>query len=202
MNKARKVLPPRPAPNGKERRNLAREAARTYDTVPKVRADGLPEELEKTLEIDGYEVLVVLRLTDQDEVVIHRITVGDNRPERGQPYASTSQLSRVLAGLPFNLFQTDALREWPDYAMRQTQSGEWRWPDLEAVNRAKHRLGDGIEQAARIYLDHEKHSPVKAVAEQLNIGYETARKRIKTARERGLVPEAPGRGRRSHRKED
>ena len=202
MNKARKVLPPPLAPSGKERRNLAREAARAYETVPKVRADGLPEELEKSLEVDGYEVLVVLRLTDEDEVVIDRITVGDNRPERGQPYASTSKLSRVLSGLPLNLFQNDALREWPDFAMRQTQSDEWRWPDLEAVNRAQHRLGDGVEQAARIYLEHEGHAPLKAVTEQLNIRREAARKRIRTARERGLVPEAPGRGRRSRRKED
>ena len=202
MKKARKVLPPRPAPSGEERRNLALEAARAFDTASTVRSDGLPRELEQRHERNGYEVLVVFRLTEQDGVVIHRITVGDNRPERGQPYANTSRLSRVLEKLPLSLWRNEALREWPEFAMRATASQEWRGPDAEAIERARRQLGDGIEQAALIYLEHEKHSPVKAVAEQLNIGYETARKRIKTARERGLVPEAPGRGRRSRRKED
>jgi transposase len=87
--------------------------------------------------------------------------------------------------------------------MSETAPGEWRDdPTPAAVNRAKRRLGDGVEQAARIYLAHEGYDPIVAVSKQLEIGYETARKRIAAARKRGLVPKAPGKGQRSHRQED
>ncbi len=202
MKKARKVLPPRRGPKGDERRNLALEAARGYETPPLVRPDGLPREIERHEDRDGFEVLVVLRLTDDDDVVIHRVTIGDNRPERGQAYANTSTLSRVLEGLPLARWRDEALREWPTFAMSETSPGEWRDGTPEAVSRAKRRLGDGVEQAAHIYLAHEGNEPTVVVSRQLGIGYETARKRIKAARERGLVPKAPGQGQRSHRQED
>jgi hypothetical protein len=202
MKKARKVLPPRRGPKGDERRNLALEAAHGYEPSPLVRPDGLPREIERHEDRDGFEVLIVFRLTDDDDVVIHRVTIGDNRPVRGQAYANTSTLSRVLEGLPLTRWRDEALREWPTFAMNETAPGEWRDGTPEAVNRAKCRLGDGVEQAARIYLAHEGYDPVVAVSKQLEIGYETARKRISAARKRGLVPKAPGQGQRSHRQED
>jgi hypothetical protein len=202
MQKARKVRPPRQGPRGDERRDLVLEAARAFDRGPEVRPDGLPREREWPAERDGFEVLVVFRLTDDDEVVVDRLTLGDNRPGRGQRPATPSKLAEVLESLPLARWRDEALREWPMSAMRETAPGEWRGPAPEAVERARERLGDGVEQAARIYLEHEGHAPVRAVEEQLGIKYETARKRINKARERGLLPEAPGRGRRSHRQED
>lgn len=202
MPKARKVPPPRPGPRGDERRDLVLEGERAFDRPPEVRPDGVPRELEWRDERDGYEVLVVFRLTDDDEVVVDRLTIGDNRPGRGQRHAPPSRLSRVLEQLPLARWRDDVLRGWPSSAMRESAPGEWRGPAPEAVERARRRLGDGVEQAARIYLEHEGHAPVRAVEEQLGIEYETARKRIKAARDRGLLPEAPGRGRRSHRQED
>ena len=202
MPSARKVRPPKPRPRGDERRDLVLEGARAFDRPTEVRDDGLLREREWHAERDGFEVLVVFRLTDDDEVVVDRLAIADNRPERGQRHATPSKLARVLEGLPLARWRDEALREWPSSAMRETAPGEWRGPAPEAVKRARRRLGDGVEQAARVYLEHDGHAPTRAVADQLGIEYEAARKRIKAARERGLLPEAPGRGRRSHRQED
>jgi hypothetical protein len=201
MGKALKVRPPRPGPRGDERRDLVLEAAEAFDRPLEVR-DGLPREQEVHDERDGFEVLVVFRLTDDDEVVVDRLAIGDNRPARGLPHAPPSRLSRVLESLPLARWRDEALRDWPWSAMRETAPGEWRGPAPEAVERARRQLGGGVEQAARVYLEHDGHAPTKAVAEQLSIPYETARSRIRAARERGLLPEAPGRGRRSRGQEE
>jgi hypothetical protein len=206
MRKAAKVSPPRPRkpakvpppPRGDERRNLVLEAAQAYEHgFPEIRPDGLPRQQEQRDERDGFEVLVVLRLTDDDEVVVDRLMVGDNRPVRGQPHATPSELSRVLGSLPLARWRDEALRGWASSALREAAPGVWSGPAPEAVERARRRLGGKVEQAARIYAEHESHAPTRAVAEQLGIPYETARSRIKAARERGLLPGAPGRGRRS-----
>ena len=162
------------------RRNLEAEAVASFDRSS-VRPDGLPEQviIEDTLE--GVHVRACFVLDDNGGPILDNIWFAD-QVGRGVPV-------KALARAPITRWALKALDTWPHLAMNVKADGSMTGPGTdETIEKARRLIGGPVERAARFVIEHgTPRGHIARLAEEEGVSYETARSRIRLARERGLL---------------